>query len=59
MLVRYMTILLISALAYCASMGTVSAASFGVGDFVTYSQDANSPLPYSIESNFLGGSHGS
>jgi hypothetical protein len=34
-----MTILLISALAYCASMGTASAASFGVGDFVIYSQD--------------------
>jgi hypothetical protein len=34
-----MTILLISALAYCASMGTASAATFGAGDFVTYSQD--------------------
>ena len=39
MLVRHMTVLLISALAYCASMGTASAAPYGVGDFVTYSQE--------------------
>jgi len=39
MVVRHMTILLISALAYCASIGTASAATFGAGDFVTYSQD--------------------
>ena len=39
MLIRRIAVLLISAMVYCASMGTASAAPFGVGDFVTYSQD--------------------
>jgi len=34
-----MTVLLISAMVYCASMGTASAIPFAVGDFVTYSQE--------------------
>ena len=39
MLARRIAVLLISSLAYFASMGTASAVPFGVGDFVTYTQD--------------------